>query len=336
MKNILNNLFAFLRSGRFGRKAKVFIKKSIFLRPFYNIAVQRLIDYDYPLTLYLEPTNACNQKCIICPRAQSKREVGFIDFSLFRKIIDESKPHGIRHFILHKDGEPLLHPEIVDMVSYIKKINPKNTVYISTNGLLLEREKAEALMAAGLNQLNISIDAANKETYQKIRGGDFDKVEYNIKEAISIKKDKKFYKTTINLQIIRMQEAIDEIDLFIKKWRVYGIEFSVQPYLNWGGVKYDPILKTGKIIKRYPCYALWLAPAINWDGAVSICCLDWNAQEILGNVRDLSLSQIWQGEKIRLYRKYHLTKQYSKIPLCASCNCWGKRTNFWFPWQYKK
>jgi radical SAM protein with 4Fe4S-binding SPASM domain len=75
---------------------------------------------------------------------------------------------------------------------------------------------------------------------------------------------------------------------------------------------------------------------VNWDGSVSICCVDWNAQEILGNLKETNLALLWQGEKIKTYRGYHLTGQYSKIPICANCNYWQETPNFWFPWQYNK
>jgi len=161
-KAIYNNLFRILRSSAFGQKIKKAVKNNPLLRPVYNLSVQRLVDYRYPLTFNLEPTNACNLKCIMCPRNESKRAVGFIDFLLFRKIVDESRPYGGRHFVLHKDGEPLLHPRIVEMVAYIKQANPGNTAYISTNGLLLDQDKAAGLMDAGLDQLHISIGAAGE------------------------------------------------------------------------------------------------------------------------------------------------------------------------------
>ena len=331
-KDILSNLFTFLRSGALDQKIKLFIKKNPLARTLYHFTVQRLIDYRYPLTFNIEPTNACNLKCSMCPRDQSQREIGFMDFGLFRKIVDESKLYGARNFLLHKDGEPLLHPEIVDMVFYIKKTNPRNTVYISTNGLLLERDLTASLFETGLDQLHISIGAANEATYKKIRGGDFKKVEDNVKAALSIKKEKKFKKPVITLQIIRMQETQDEIDLFINKWKMYDVKFSIPQFLTWGGIKYDSTLNSHKPIKRYPCHALWLSPSINWDGGVSICCIDWNAEELLGNVKDSSLAKIWQSEKIKQYRIYHLNKEYANIPICGDCNYWQETPNFWFPW----
>jgi hypothetical protein len=113
------------------------------------------------------------------------------------------------------------------------------------------------------------------------------------------------------------------------------VEFSVPSYLNWGGVKHDSTLKSQKKTKRYPCHALWLSPSINWDAGVSICCVDWNAAEVLGSVKETSLALLWQGEKIKTYRRYHLSGQYAKIPICANCNYWQETPNFWFPWQYK-
>lgn len=336
MISLINNLFQYARRTALGIKVKRAVPQNPLLSPFYKIFVQRLVDYRHPRTFNLEPTNACNLKCPMCPRDQSKREVGYLDMGLARKIIDEGKDYGPRNFVLHKDGEPLLHPEIVEIVRYIKKADPQNTAYISTNGLLLTEEMGKEFIEIGLDQLHISIGAAKDKTYSKVRGASLVKVEENVKRFLEVKRQKRVGKPVVTLQIIKMEETINEIDLFIKKWRPYNVEFSVPDFLTWGGVEDNPILHTQRTAQhRYPCHSLWLAPSINWDGTVSVCCIDWNADEIIGDLTRQTLTEVWQGEKIKRYRQYHLTGEYHKILLCEQCNYWRETPNFWFFWQYK-
>jgi radical SAM protein with 4Fe4S-binding SPASM domain len=336
IKNILGKLFQLFRSTTLGIKLKGIIPRTTILSLGYKLSIQKLIDYNYPATFNLEPTNLCNLSCQMCPRDKSQRKPGYLDMGLFKKIVDEAKEFGPRHFVLHKDGEPLLHKNIVDMVRYIKESHKGNTTYISTNGLLLTEDKALGLINVQLDQLHISVGAATPETYLKIRGGNLETVENNIKRFITLKGSLSSQKPILTLQIIKMTETSEEIQLFINKWRPYKANFSIPNFLTWGGAENNAIMKEQKPRKRYPCHSLWFAPSINWDGKVSICCIDWNNEEIIGDLSRQTLAKIWQSDKIKQYRQYHLSGNYDKIPLCRNCNYWRETPNFFFRWQYKK
>ena len=337
---MLNRLFQFVRSSNLGAKIKRLARRSPVISFFYKLSIQRLIDYRYPRTFNLEPTNACNLTCQMCPRDKSSRKIGFMDMELLKRILDEAKTFGPRHFVLHKDGEPLLHPHIVEIVSAIKLAHPGNTAYISTNGLVLDNRKSEELIKTNLDQLHISIGAATPETYSRIRGTDLNQVEENVRQFLALReklasKSRSNKKPVVTLQIIKMAETLEEIPLFVKKWSSYPVNLSIPDFLTWGGAEDNPMLKNQQTQKRYPCHSLWVAPSINWDGRVSICCIDWNNEEIIGDVKTQSLSEIWQSDKLKQYRQYHLTGQYDKIPLCRNCNYWQETPNFFFGWQYK-
>jgi radical SAM protein with 4Fe4S-binding SPASM domain len=336
IRHILSKLFQIARSTALGMKLKRVIPYTPILSSAYKLSVQKIIDYNYPVTFNLEPTNLCNLSCQMCPRDKSQRKSGYLDISLFKKIVDEAKEFSPRHFVLHKDGEPLLHKNIVDMVHYIKESQEGNTAYVSTNGLLLTEDKARGLINAQLDQLHISIGAATPATYLKIRGGSLKVIEDNIKRFLALKKSLTSKKPVVTLQIIKMAETLSEIPLFINKWRPYKVNFSIPDFLTWGGAEKNDIIKEQKQRKRYPCHSLWFAPSINWDGKVSICCIDWNNEEIIGDLSKQTLAEIWQSDKIKQYRQYHLSGNYDKIPLCRNCNYWRETPNFFFRWQYRK
>src|SRR3990172_1700346 len=95
--------------------------------------------WSYPDRMYIESTNVCNLSCIMCPNGTSgmKRPKGYMDFELFKRIVNEMAPH-VETTTLHIWGEPLLHPKIIDMISYCKaKSLPCE---ISTNATLLTQD----------------------------------------------------------------------------------------------------------------------------------------------------------------------------------------------------
>ena len=109
---------------------------------------------------YIELTNACNFNCYFCPSTVSKRDPRHMDFSLFRKIVDEISEKGITdtlaYYLL---GEPLLYPRIFDAVAYAKGKGLK--VEITTNGSLLKDDSIEKLVSIGLDILVISVVTIN-------------------------------------------------------------------------------------------------------------------------------------------------------------------------------
>lgn len=308
-------------------------RKNKIMASLYKIFIQNfIIDKNYPYIINIETTNACNLNCVMCPRKQSNRKIGFIDFELFKKIVDESNKHGNKIYTLHKDGEPLLHPKIIDMIKYIKTKSKGNTIYLTTNGHFLDESKAIEIIKLGVEKLNISVGAATPKTYEKVRGSrNLKLVEDNINRIIRIKKLMKSKKPHIVVQIIKMEETLNEINTFVKKWEKEDVKVSVWDFLNWGGEKKDKTMKWAN--KRYPCYSLWLAPVINWDGKVSICCIDWNCNEIIGDLNRNGFAEIWKSEKLKRYRKLHLKGEYEKIGLCKSCNSWLDYPDFFFGWQ---
>src|SRR5687768_16663915 len=142
-----------------------------------------------PLTLAIEGTSKCNRSCSMCRRENVYFPLRHMDLRVFKKIIDEGKdflefavPYGV--------GEPLLNPEIFDMISYCKEMHVPTG--ISTNATVLTDEASRKLIQAGLDYIIFAFDGATKETYEKYRkGADFEKVRSNIVGFLKIKKEMK-------------------------------------------------------------------------------------------------------------------------------------------------
>lgn len=89
--------------------------------------LEEAIPLDSPLVCHVEVTNTCNFKCQFCDSSSNpfykKFDKGFMDYSLYCKVIDEltAFPHVPKQLSFHLYGEPLLHPRIADMIAYAKK-----------------------------------------------------------------------------------------------------------------------------------------------------------------------------------------------------------------------
>lgn len=319
-------------------KSSDLISRHFLLKIPYKFFAQRMISYDFPMHIFIETTSACNLKCKICARTNRNTLIGRMDFELFKKIIDEANHYGARTFSLHLFGEPLLSPNFSQMIKYIKQVNRANTILLTTNGTLLNQEIAKVMIEAPVDKIAISFPSAEKNNYRELTGVDkLETVEKNILNLIELKKIKRAAKPLIYVRMIINEDNKNEEKLFRNKWRNKPVIIEVRPAHNYSGYTPSASFRKNVVrkIKRHPCYHLWLSPAIHWNGDVSICCGDWGRKTLLGNVGNQTMHQIWNSEKLKQYRQYHLKGLCEKVPLCGQCDVWTMYGDIFFGWQKK-
>src|ERR1700723_1647446 len=128
-----------------------------------------IMDAD-PVCLYLETTNRCNLLCTTCPRTFEELEPEKdMSWELFTSIIDQFPK--IARVVLHGVGEPMLVKALPRMIRYMKD----RGVYVlfNTNGTLLSPKKYQAMIDTGLDELRVSLDAADAKTFLAVRGKNF-------------------------------------------------------------------------------------------------------------------------------------------------------------------
>ena len=120
--------------------------------------------------VYIEPTNRCNLECRTCMRNEWTEPLGQMDRETFGYILESLRVFSpLPKVFLGGLGEPLAHPEIVEMVAEVKKLGA--AVELITNGTLLTREMSRKLIETGLDMLWVSLDGATPESYTDVRLG---------------------------------------------------------------------------------------------------------------------------------------------------------------------
>jgi radical SAM protein with 4Fe4S-binding SPASM domain len=270
-----------------------------------------------PLTLAIESTAKCNLFCPMCPRENVYFPPKDMEFAVFKKIIDEGKDY-LEFAVPYGVGEPLLNPEIYDMLAYCKSVGVPTG--ISTNATTLTEDASRRLIASGLDYIIFAFDGATRETYEKYRkGGDFDKVRSNIRGFLKVKNEMKSRIFCI-VQMVRLKDNQHEIPDVIRMWRVEGID-EVR-------IKKDEVHNEGSAIPgddnerppmRHPCYLLWRGPMyIHYDGTVFPCCYIY-PEEPVGNIKKSSLEEIWNSEGMVRLREAHVRGDLSAHKACQNC-----------------
>ncbi|MDR0917878.1 MAG: SPASM domain-containing protein [Oscillospiraceae bacterium] len=292
-----------------------------------------VLPLDTPYSIYIDPASSCNFACgfCACGRANIKnwaehRKVGLMDFNLFTKVIDDIScfPDKVKAIHLYKEGEPLLNPRLPEMVEYVKRKEVTNRVDFVSNVSLLTHEKSLQLIEAGLDRINISIEGMDDDLYEKNAGVrfSFEKIVDNVRFFYEHKKN--------SIMLVKIPDSFlgnytqqQFFDTFGDICDEIAIEY---PSGCWPEFEYDtggvPI-KTVSGLKTYSnniCPTIFYGTTVNSDGTVSACYVDWNRKVLVGDAKNESLVDIWNGEKLRDLRLRHLRLELPNIPVCQSCN----------------
>jgi MoaA/NifB/PqqE/SkfB family radical SAM enzyme len=200
-----------------------------------------------PTDLNLEATNLCNQNCIQCYRHQVKPfNPGRLSFPDFRRIVDQF-PY-LTSLSLTGFGEPLLNKELPEMVRYARRGRPYLRVLIYSNGEFLEPGTCEALVRAGLTRLSVSVDAATRESFERIRlQGKWDRVTGGVRNMVEARRRLSSRTPRIGMSYSVMAENAGELPEFVKLVAGLGCD-QIGPVRlvssKWG---YRPVVHRGKL-----------------------------------------------------------------------------------------
>ncbi|GGA95684.1 radical SAM/SPASM domain-containing protein [Agarivorans gilvus] len=291
-----------------------------------------LKEHDFPVDVIVEVTNYCNLRCIMCPYPSLKRPKGNMEFSVFKKIVDEISEISPKTRIwLAIMGEPLLlGNKLIKMIKYAKSKNIQ--VNLNTNAIYLDEKLGKDTLDAGVDNIIVSIDGTSEDSYNKIRvRGDFNKVVENVSTVLEYKKQSSIVKTKIVCQFIVMEENEHEVEEFKRFWLSKGAIVKVRPKLGWGdAVKADNLEQVRTEITRFPCAWLTRTVSIHWDGTFSQCDADYEGKYSPGSLMNSSIKETWDN-KIATRRQKHWNNDFDFEP-CKNCNDWlAGRSYFYHP-----
>lgn len=275
----------------------------------------------FPLHLDIESVAVCNLRCPFCATTNKrwgKDKRGYMDFALYKRIIDEGIQHGLCAIKLSLRGEPLLHQELARMIEYAKKKGIMD-IYFNTNAILLTEEKFEKLIDAGLDRISISIEGFKKETYEKFRvGAKFEQLFNNVSKLIAIRDRKGVLFPQIRIQTVLLDELKKDFDEYVNFWRAYADEVS---YLD--AREEAAGNKESNKVAAWACPFLWQRMTILWDGTILPCLMhgisDFSSMA-LGNAADCAIKDLWSGERERHIRELHKNGESHKIQACIQCS----------------
>ena len=290
---------------------------------------------NFPLMVVVAMSYVCNARCPNCPYTQSTirqsyKDRPFIRPETFKRIADECG--RFRSYMrLSGGGEPFLLPYLITLIEYAKSAGAK--VGIITNGSRLTPRVASRLLAADTDTIEVSVDAADKETYSRIRVGlDFDALVASVM-YLREERDVTRSKTRIVASVVNQKALGDKLSDTVAFWAKIVDKVQVRKFLTWSiGDSKQSADPSPYLSERVPCPFPFERLNIDTRGDIAFCGYDIVGETNFGNVHETSIEAVWKGEKFNAWRKLLLEGRYEEIPVCQKCSDWRYRSwnyNYW-------
>lgn len=299
-----------------------------------------LLPLDTPMIVEIFPIYACNFKCIYCVLSLKEEERGYIsdckslDFELYKKSIDDiaAFPQKLRVLRFSGVGEPLLHPDITKMIAYAANKGVAEKIELLTNGTLLTPKLSDALVAAGLTRLVVSLQGITPEKYFEISGVklDFDKFLKNFAYFFEHRKNVHVYMKIVDDAVPTEQDKKKFYSLFTPLCDSLAIEHVVPiqdpvDYTNVLHAKDKQVTQFGlpvgeaKICPQ-PFFKLHILP----DGNV-VPCHSYRYPMVMGDCKKQSVRGIWNSNEYKTFQRAMLEGAKTACKVCGECSIYKYR-----------
>ena len=291
--------------------------------------------------------NTCNLKCVMCPYhsplLKPTHTTGFfkgnkaMSWKMMERLARECGEDGIM-IVIGNVEEPMLHPNLVDFVQLCKQQGVPR-VHMTTNGQLLDESRAKALLKAGLTSIDISIDAAEPDTYLKVRGANLNIVESNVLNFLRLR-DQLVIPCEVRTSFVRNQDVtLEEEQKFRERWLakadgIFVLNVAQYQETNIRLGKINDAVQDSiqhyiyKAQGRWSCLFPFTEMAILPDGRIYYCIetlfrLGFDQDiESLGDYNKQTLHDIWRGNLFNQLRRDLILNQLGNRSACKNCDMW--------------
>jgi len=280
---------------------------------------------NFPRNLQIQTGTGCNADCVFCPYGSTydTQPKGKMEDWLFRKIVDESARYRVRRISPYLMNEPFADKHLFERIAYINRANPGARVVITSNGSLLTPPVVDKLLALGdgVHELALSVQGIDKASYElTMRGGmEFERTLANVDHLIRTMRERRL--TRPRLWITMVDTDLIDARKAVAYWQERGVSSRYTRLENRGGNIGDANSFSRSHDMQYftSCTRLFKQMYIMFNGDVVLCCTDYSRQEVLGNVRENSLFEVWNGRRAVEIRRQFLSDRIGELTLCGQC-----------------
>ena len=277
----------------------------------------------FPRAVEIQTISACNARCVVCPHPRVSQELpsGAMDMGMFCGIVDQIDPSWGSMIIPYLNNEPMLDPLIVERLRYINARSDRPYVELSTNVSALTPSKQQMMKGIHLRELRMSMFGFTEKTHKLIMPGlKWTTVKQNLDYLV---KNEAFRKSIDQISIVMIDHqlvSVEDVEIAQGYCKEHSLLFNFWGFLDRAGnvELYSNGINRSVIAgceQRRPLERMH----ITFTGDVILCCQDWRWHNIIGNVKQQSLIEIWNSDTYQSYRTNIYTANGKHPEVCARC-----------------
>jgi len=288
-----------------------------------------------PLTIYVEPTNICNFRCVYCPESfpdYVDRAHGLhrLDLSGFTRIADQILELGrLKTLNFYMMGEPFLNRSLPDFIWLATNRGLADRTSVTTNGTVLDALMIDRVLDSGLSYLRVSVYGGTEQTNAERTASRIPlaKVIANVRAIKDRRNQRGLTEPFLYVKMIESHDPVED-QAFLDTFRPICDEVALEPVMNFNDPEghnlslippeqmlAQPYFQHRKQACAFPFYTM----VIHADLQVSVCCVDWAKQAVVGDLTTETLREIWHGDRLRQFQVTHLRGQRETLAACARC-----------------
>ena len=294
--------------------------------------LREVIPLPSPYSITVFPIYACNFKCRYCMQSLPPEErrntctETLMTMEIYRKFVDElTEMGGTKAFHFAGYGEPLLHPDIIEMVRYAKEKGVAGAVDLVTNGVLLTEKMIHGLVDARLDRLRISLQGLDAARYEEMCDAkiDFEKFLETLAYLYEHRGSMKVYLKILDVELKGHSE-----EEFILMFGAYADEIAVEHLVpiateidyakEFQQESFDSTMGGVAVQEAEICPQAFYFLQINPDGDLLPCCMS-EKPIVAGNILRRHLRDIWEGAILQEFRRKQLQRRKHEYPVCKKC-----------------
>ena len=262
--------------------------------------------------LYVEPTTACNLQCRTCIRNVWQDPEAHMALSTYRELMEQTEAlPDLQRVVLSGFGEPLAHPDILEMVRLARERGL--AVTLGSNGLLMDRRTSAELVSLGVDRLVVSLDGVQAETYAGVRDAAMGRVLDNIRDLGEVKSEKGALYPALGIEFVALKRNVAELaQLTALASRLGAARVVVSNVLAYTEEMRSEILYGYE--PRPPFGAEgWPVKADAWVmwGTLELPRMHWGAEQRCRFVHDQAAVVGWDGSVAPCYALSHNYSYYA-------------------------
>ncbi len=288
-----------------------------------------------PMNITIEPTNACNLECPVCETGAGTlgRTTGHMGLPQFQTIIDRVASHT-NTLMFYFMGEPFLNKHAYEMIRYAKDAGVL-FVETCTNGDFVDSER---LVACGLDKVSFQIGGLTQATHETYRvRSDLARVLSNLRRTIQLRNERQV-PLHVEVGFIVMKHNEHEVGKFAAAMAALGVDSTAvihpsvrtieqgrqflpvnRAYWQYDADAFDRGVLRPKVLPDHLCPWIHYSIAVHVNGDVVPCCRDPRGEEVMGNLVEQPLEEIWNGARFRAFRE-RLARNQGEVGICRLCS----------------